>query len=99
MGGAVAPPCWLFLAWGVPELKDVGFWVGPGLHAKIVTSGRAHTHEYSLGLLPPVSLLLVSHSQPLHPQETLQDMQVGLAHAPMKSLLCPGSELVCIFQE
>lgn len=93
MGGAMVPPYWLFLAWDVPALKDVGFWVGLGLHAKTVTSGRAHTHEYSLGLPPPVSLPLVSHRQPLYSQETLQYMQVGLAQATMKSLLWPGSEL------
>ena len=50
--------------------------------------------EYSwICLLPS----FMSHSchratvSPPPPQETLQDQQVGLVQAPMKSLLCPGS--------
>ena len=40
-------------AWGVSALE-------PGLNAKLVTSGSAHSNEYSLGPLPPVSF---SHSE------------------------------------
>ena len=49
------------------------------------TSWRAHI-EYSLGPLPPVLAPTVRHSQPLSPQENLQDLQVGLAQASMESL-------------
>ena len=40
-------------AWGVSALE-------PGLNAKLVTSGSAHSNEYSLGPLAPVSF---SHSE------------------------------------
>ena len=59
------PVCWWVglcsylaggLAWGVPALEPVGCLVGPGLDAKMAISDRAHTDQYSLGLLPLVSL-------------------------------------------
>ena len=55
MGGAVFCPvdC---LAWGIPALEPTGFWVGPGLGAKILASRRSHTNEYYPILLLPVSL-------------------------------------------
>ena len=61
------------------------------------------------GIFPGVStssvlIPTVSHSHPPPaPQETLQDLQVGLAQAPMESLFCPGSQctwkLVCVLKE
>ena len=54
MGGVVFPPCWLF------SLKHPSTraccWAGPGLSAKMSTSGTAHANDYSLGPLSPVSL-------------------------------------------
>ena len=38
------------LAWGIPALEPTGCWVGPGLGAKMTTSGRAHIDQYSPGL-------------------------------------------------
>ena len=56
MSGAVFPPCWLFGLRG-PSTGAYRLLLGPGLDAKIVTSRRAHVFEYSLRLLPPVSVL------------------------------------------
>ena len=55
MGGAAIPPTprWLFR---IPALELTGYWVGPGLGAKIVASGRAHLNEYFPVYPPPVSL-------------------------------------------
>lgn len=61
------------------------------LGAKMVTSRTANTNEYSLSSLLPVSFPpTISHSWPLPPNETLQDLQVCLAH--VESLLCSGSQ-------
>ena len=77
----------------VLALEPTGYWVVPGLGAKTVTSGRAHTGEYSLWPLLPVSLSpQVSHSRPMPPQETLYDPQLGLAHSSVESLLCPRTQ-------
>ena len=72
----------------------------PGLNAKLVTSGSAHSNEYSLGLLPQMSFSHMRHSYSLPPQAY---SKVGLDHAPMVSLLCPGSQcmwnLMCALQQ
>ena len=52
---------------------------------------RAHTDQYSEPSTTSVLSPTVSHSQPLPHHGTLQDPQVGLAQAPMESLLCAGS--------
>ena len=72
------PVCWWVglcfypagcLAWGITALEPVGCWVGPGLDAKMATSGRAHTNQYFLWPLPPVSLPpTVRHSRPPLPR-------------------------------
>ncbi|KAJ8782775.1 hypothetical protein J1605_009857 [Eschrichtius robustus] len=54
----------------------------------MATYWRTQANQYSLGPLPPVTLLpLVSHSQPLPPQETLRNPQAA-------ELLKPGGVLV-----
>ena len=86
MGGAVFPPCWLFvLRWPITGTCRLlcGSQCQNGSHQE-----RSCQCLFS-GCLPPVLALTVS---PLLPsQETLQDPQVGLIQAPMESLLCPGS--------
>ena len=52
MGRAVFHPVGC-LAW---VLEPTGCWMWPGLGAKMSASRRAHANEYSLILLPPVSL-------------------------------------------
>ena len=37
-------------------MEPEGYFVGPGLTAKMVTSRRAHADEYSMRYLPPASL-------------------------------------------
>ena len=46
------------LAWGVPTLNSTGCWVGPGLGEKWRPRRMTHADEYSLELLPPLSLPL-----------------------------------------
>ena len=56
----------------------------------MAASRTPHADEYSPVPLPPVSLSLQWATAALHlPQETLQDQQVGLAYASIKSLLFP----------
>ena len=46
------------LAWGIPTLNSTGCWVGPGLGEKWRPRRMTHADEYSLELLPPLSLPL-----------------------------------------
>ena len=57
----------------------------------VALSRRAHADEYSDTSATSVLVPRVSHSCPhtSPPQETLRDQQVGLAQAPMKSLILP----------
>ena len=88
------------LAWGVPALEPACCCVGPVLLPKWCPSGE----------LTPMNILWGPHQCPYSEpqtfptsQETLQDLQVGLAQASVESLLCSGSQctwnLVCILQE
>ena len=54
-GWSCVPCCGLFR---IPALEPTGYWVGPGLGAKIVIPGRAHLNEYFPVYPPPVSLSL-----------------------------------------
>ena len=63
MGGLCSHPTGC-LAWSVPALEPIGFWVGPGLGEKMVASRRAHASKYPPQLLLPVSLCPCSESQP-----------------------------------
>ena len=90
MGGAVFLFCWLFglrrpstracrLLGGARSLPK---WWPPG--------------ELTLTNIPSTSVTsvlfpTVSHTRPPPPQETLQDLQVGLIQALTEALLCPGS--------
>jgi hypothetical protein len=88
------------LAWGVPALGPACCCVGPVLLPKWCPSGA----------LTPMNILWGPHQCPYSEpqtfptsQETLQDLKVSLAQAPVESLLCFGSQctwnLVCILQE
>ena len=106
MHGAVFPPLPRFLAvwaqasqqWSLQTI-DLGqvsvpkWWPPRELMMIDIPWGQATS------VLPPT----VSHSQPLSPQETLQDTQVCLAEVPMGSLLCAVSQctwnLVCALWE
>ena len=98
MDETVFLPCWLFALRQHPSTGAYSCWVGPGLGAK--TQARCLTQ----GEFIQLNTSQYFHHQclcpqgepqlPPSPQETLQDQQVGLAHAPMESLLLPWV-LVC----
>lgn len=83
MGGAVVLLCY---AW--PEsLQYWGCFLSPDFAVKMAASRRVHTYEYSLVCFPPVSLSPQWVIAAPAPRETLQDQQIGLAQASMKSML------------
>ena len=98
MSGAVFPPCWLS---GLrhPSTGAYRLLGGPGLGAYdpgkmsgfSESSCRWHSDISATGVHIPK----VSYSLPPPSQKTLQDQQVGLAQAPMKSLLLLWV-LVCV---
>ena len=88
------------LAWGIPALEPTGCWVRPGLSAKDpskIYSSSQSSHRWTLPDMSTTSFYdpRESHSCSLPSQETLQDQQVSLAQASMKSLLLPWVP-VCI---
>ena len=103
MGGAGFPPCWLFglRCPSTGACRLLGGARSQCQNGDLQDSSRQwiFTGASATSVLAPT----VSHSWPLPPQEILQDLPVGLAQAPMESLLCPGSQctwnLVCTLQE
>ena len=90
MGGACVPSLLVVcFAWSIPALEPKGCWVGSGLGIKMAASRTAHTNEYSPSTSTTRVLVPVVSQSCLQHQETLQEKQVGLAQAPMKSLLFP----------
>ena len=99
---AVFSPCWFFYLeasqhWSLPSTlwDQVSFpkWRPPRkLLLRIIPSG------FYLQYPAPI----MSHSQPLPPQDTLQGPHLGLAQISMESLLCPGTQymwkLLCALQ-
>ena len=89
MCGAVFPPCWSF----EPEMSQ--HWhlgaVGWGRFWHQNGGLQDSSHQWVLPSSSATSVLVpaVSHSCLPPPQETLQDQQVSLAQAPVKSLLFP----------
>ena len=95
--------CVVCLVWGIPALKPAGCLLAPSVGTKIAAF-LVHAEEYSLGAsTTSVLVSMLGHSQPLPPQETLQDPQISLAQVLMESLLCPGSQctrnFLCVLQE
>ena len=88
------------LAWGFWALMPIACCcVGPAF-SKMVASRGAHTGDYYLRSLFPMSF---PDSWPLLSQETLQDLQVGLTQILTEFLLCSGTQYTwnpaCTLQE
>ena len=76
----------VLVAW--PEaLQYWGCFLSPDFAVKIAASRRVHTYECSLVWFPPVSLSPQWVIAAPAPCETLQDQQIGLAQASLKSML------------
>ena len=72
MGRAVFLPCGLFDL-SIPALEPEGCWVGPDLSFKMAASRGAHTNEYSLVPLPPMSLSLQwATAAPTSPEDPIR---------------------------
>ena len=95
------PVCWWVglcshpvgcLDWGVLALEPAGCWWGQVSVPKWRPPGELTLMSVPWSVYHQCPWL---HSEPqltLSPQETLHNPQVGLAQAPMESLLCPGSQ-------
>ena len=91
------------LASGIPALESMGCLVGQVLVPKYQPLGELTQMNASWCVYHQCQCPHSEPKTPLHPWKTHQDQQVGLAQAPMESLLCPGSQWtwdsVCTLQE
>ena len=96
MGGAMFPPCGLF---GLKHPNTGDCRLLSGLGAKWWPLRELTLMIFPRASATSVLVPTVSHNWPSSPQETLQEQQVGLAQAPVESLLFPGPQctwnLVC----